>query len=86
MLSPERICVEMVLDGEATNTDAHAINYVEIENASGKKVQLRDQLTGQHFWVKPKKVFQPVTNSYFTLNWNLSCPPKSSEELAVIPK
>jgi glycerol-3-phosphate dehydrogenase len=56
MLSPERICVEMVLDGEATKTNAHAINYVKIENASGEKVRLKDQLTDQYFWVQPKIV------------------------------
>ena len=47
MLSPERICIEMVLDGEAANPSAHAANYVAVEGASGNSVALKDQLTGE---------------------------------------
>lgn len=56
MHSPERICIEMILDGETANPEAHAINYVAIENASGEEVVLKDQLTGQSFHVQPKIV------------------------------
>lgn len=56
MHSPERICIEMILDGETANLDAHAINYAAIENASREGVVLKDQLTGQPFHVQPKIV------------------------------
>ena len=47
MLSPERICIEMVLDGEAANPSAHAANYVAVEGASGNTVALKDKLTDE---------------------------------------
>lgn len=56
MHTPERICVEMVLDGETANPDAHALNYVAIEGADGKTVTLKDQLSGQAYVVQPKRV------------------------------
>jgi len=52
MLSPERICIEMVLDGEAANPSAHAVNYVAVEGASGNKVALKDQLTGEELSIQ----------------------------------
>lgn len=56
MISPERICIEMISDGETANPDAHAINYIAIENASGEEVVLKDQLTGKPLHVQPNLV------------------------------
>jgi glycerol-3-phosphate dehydrogenase len=56
MHTPERICVELLLDGEAANPRAHAANYVSVESASGKKVTLVDQVTGESFDVQPRVV------------------------------
>lgn len=53
MLSPERICVEMVLDAEALNSSAHALNYVSLSSADGGFVQLEDLVYGEVFQVKP---------------------------------
>jgi glycerol-3-phosphate dehydrogenase len=56
MHTPERICIEMVLDGETANPDAHALNYIAVEGADGKTVFLKDQLTGITYNVQPKIV------------------------------
>ena len=47
MPCPERICLEMVLDAEASNPDCRALNYVSAEAGEGAAVTLRDQLTGE---------------------------------------
>src|SRR5262249_53522695 len=56
MPTPERICMEMILDAEAANPQAHALNYVRAEHASGDMVMLRDEISGESFAVKPKIV------------------------------
>ncbi len=56
MLSPERICIDLLLDGETSNPYARAINYVAAESASADAVTLRDQLTGETYRVNPKIV------------------------------
>jgi glycerol-3-phosphate dehydrogenase len=53
MKSPERICIELVIDGEAANTSAHAVNYVAVEGISGNKVILKDQMTGDQLNINP---------------------------------
>jgi glycerol-3-phosphate dehydrogenase len=56
MHSPERICVELLLDGEAAHLDAHALNYVALDSAQGGSVMLQDQLTNVEFQIQPKIV------------------------------
>ena len=56
MSSPERICLEMVLDAEASNKRARALNYVSAVGGDGDTVLLRDALSGEEFRVKPKVV------------------------------
>ncbi len=56
MHTPERICVELLLDGEAANPQAQAVNYVSVESASDRKVTLVDQVTGDSFDVQPRVV------------------------------
>lgn len=53
MHTPERICVELLLDGEAVNTGARALNYVTLGSAEGNTVTLVDQLSGESFDVQP---------------------------------
>jgi glycerol-3-phosphate dehydrogenase len=53
---PERICVELVLDTEASTPNARAINYMSLAGAAGDTVRLRDELSGETFEVKPKVV------------------------------
>jgi glycerol-3-phosphate dehydrogenase len=53
---PERICLELVLDGEASSPHAHALNYVSAESAANDTVALRDQITGEVIHIRPKVV------------------------------
>lgn len=53
---PERLCIELVQDGENAHPDARAMNYVAVVGAGGDSVQLRDELTGKSAIVKPKIV------------------------------
>ncbi len=53
---PERICMEMVMDAEASNPNVHAINYVSLADGAGDTVTLKDELTGETFAIKPKVV------------------------------
>ena len=52
----ERLCAELVLDGEAEGSWARALTYVSLVGAKGDAVILRDELTGQTFRVRPRVV------------------------------
>jgi glycerol-3-phosphate dehydrogenase len=51
---PERICLELLEDGEAAHEHAHALNYVSLSGGKGDSVELRDELTGETYTVKPR--------------------------------
>ena len=53
---PERICLEMVLDAEASNPACRALNYVSAVAGDGAGVLLRDELTGEQLRVAPKVI------------------------------
>ena len=53
---PERICLELVLDAEASNADCRALNYVSAVAGGGDWVTLRDELSGECIRVKPRVV------------------------------
>ena len=53
---PERICLEMALDAEASNANCQALNYVSADAGAADSVVLRDELTGDTLRVKPKVV------------------------------
>ena len=53
---PERICLEMILDAEASNPDCRALNYVSAVAGGGDTVTLRDELCGECYTVKPRVV------------------------------
>ncbi len=53
---PERICMEMVMDAEAANPKARALNYMSLAGAAGDTITLKDELTGDTYPVKPKVV------------------------------
>jgi glycerol-3-phosphate dehydrogenase len=53
---PERICIELLADGEEAGAKARALNYVAAVDGAGDSVTLRDELTGETFGVKPKIV------------------------------
>jgi glycerol-3-phosphate dehydrogenase len=52
----ERIGLELVLDAEADNDHAHALNYVRLVGGAGENVELHDDLTDTTFTVKPRLV------------------------------
>src|SRR5688572_4537181 len=56
ILSPERIAVELVLDAEAENPKAHALNYVSMVGGSENTIILRDELTDETYDVCPRLV------------------------------
>jgi len=53
---PERLCVELVLDAESQSPTARALNYVCLEGATGNKVVLKDEISGERWEVKPRIV------------------------------
>ena len=53
---PERLCLDVILDGEAFCPEAKAVNYVSVDGAAGEGVTLRDEVTGDTFEVRPKTV------------------------------
>lgn len=53
---PERIALEVLLDGEAASPHARAASYMKAVNAGTETVTLEDTLTGEQYEVKPKIV------------------------------
>jgi glycerol-3-phosphate dehydrogenase len=54
--SPERLCIELVLDGEEANPSSNAVNYLAVEGVTNEIVELRDQLIGEILTVQPQIV------------------------------
>lgn len=53
---PERLGLELALDAQAINPQAHALNYVALTGSNGEAVTLCDELTGTTFTVAPQIV------------------------------
>ncbi len=53
---PERLCLELLIDGENACPEARALNYVSLQSTSGDTVSLRDELSGETIEVKPQVV------------------------------
>ena len=58
LLSPERLAVEVLLDGEAEGGHARALNHVSVSGGDGATgtLRLRDELTGEALSVRPRVV------------------------------
>ena len=56
ILQPERLAVDLILDGEAENPNARAVNYVSMIGGSEDTILLRDELTDETYDVHPKLV------------------------------
>ncbi len=54
MYSPERLAMEILLDGEGEGDHARALNYVCPVRSEENKVLLRDEITGEEFPVIPE--------------------------------
>lgn len=53
ILQPERLGIELVLDAEADNPEARALNYVSMIGGADDTVMLRDELTDETYDVRP---------------------------------
>ena len=56
LLSPERMTVEIILDGEDEGEHAKALNYATFTKAENGAVQIKDEDTGEMLQVKPKMI------------------------------
>lgn len=56
ILQPERLAVEALLDAEAENPNAQALNYVSMVGGSEDTIIVRDELTDDTYDVRPKLV------------------------------
>ncbi|MBE0683891.1 MAG: glycerol-3-phosphate dehydrogenase/oxidase [Anaerolineales bacterium] len=54
--NPERLALEILLDAEADNPNAHALNYVSMVSGEKDTVILRDELSDETYEVQPKLV------------------------------
>lgn len=54
ILQPERVAIDLVLDAEAENPNARALNYVSMVGGSEDTILLRDELTDETYDVRPK--------------------------------
>jgi glycerol-3-phosphate dehydrogenase len=52
----ERLCVEMLQDGQAANPACRVLNYVRPAGVDGADVTLRDEVTGERLTVRPQVV------------------------------
>jgi glycerol-3-phosphate dehydrogenase len=51
---PERLAVELLIDGEAACPDALAVNYLTLQEGSADSVVLRDECSAETFTVRPR--------------------------------
>ncbi len=54
ILNPERLALELLLDAEAEDAGARALNYVSLTGGSGDTVLLRDELTDEVYKARPQ--------------------------------
>lgn len=53
---PERLCLELVLDAEAENPQARALNYATVTGATADIVRIQDEVSGETFDIQPKLI------------------------------
>ena len=56
MRSPERLALEILMDGEGEGDHASAVNYLSAVGSEGEKVLLKDELTGEIIPIQPQIV------------------------------
>jgi len=54
--NPERLALEILLDAEADNPNARALNYVSMVSGEKSSILLRDELSDKTYEVRPKLV------------------------------
>jgi len=73
---PERLCMEVITDAEATCETARALNYVSAKSTAGDTVTLRDEISGQDIEIRPKVVVNAAGAWIDFANENLGHPSK----------
>jgi len=53
---PERLCLELLMDGQQLCGEAVSLNYAAVQDISGDTVSLRDELSGDALPIQPKVV------------------------------
>ena len=53
---PERLCMEMILDAQTDNPNAHALNYMKVVGGGNDTVVVQDTLTGTTLTLRPQQV------------------------------
>ena len=56
MVSPERICIDMLDDADRASTEAIALNYAAVVDALGSRVTIENRATGERTVVQPRVV------------------------------
>jgi glycerol-3-phosphate dehydrogenase len=56
IMEPERLATEMLIDTEADQPNARALNYVSVVGGKLNFVTLQDEITGEQFDVRPRLV------------------------------
>ena len=72
-LRPERLAIELILDAEAYNPNAHALNYVNMVGGSEDTIIIRDELTDEAYDVHPKLVINAAGPWIDFANRKLGC-------------
>ena len=56
IISPERLTLELLLEGEAEGEHARALNYMSVKNVDGQAICLKDELSGEEYQISPRLV------------------------------
>lgn len=89
---PERLATEMLLDTEADQPQARALNYVSVTGGKLNFVTLKDEITGKNFDIRPKLVINAAgpwidkTNANLGLSTRLIGGTKGSHLILDNPK
>lgn len=54
MYSPERLAMEILLDGEGEGNHARALNYIHPVRSEENKILLRDEISGEDIFISPE--------------------------------
>lgn len=54
IISPERLTLELLLEGEAEGNHARALNYMSVKDMDGQSICLKDELSGEEYKISPR--------------------------------
>ena len=56
IVSPERLTLELLLEGEAEGEHARALNYISVKNMDGQDICLKNEISGEEYKISPRLV------------------------------